>query len=85
MNNTTTIRVSKETYDTIKLLAEQQHENIQDIVEQAVLDYKKKKFFADLNSAYLKLKENPAAWKEELRERKEWDAILNDGVTNNHD
>jgi hypothetical protein len=82
MNDTTTIRVSKETYETVKSIAQQQNQKIQAVVEQAVKDLKKKKFFDNLNADYTRLKGNPAAWSEERIERQEWDAVLTDGLEN---
>lgn len=85
MNETTTIRVSKDIYNIVKSLAQQQNETMQDIIELAVTEYKKKKFFEDLNHAYTKLKSDPEAWQEELAERYEWDHVLNDGLENNNE
>lgn len=82
MGDSTTIRVSRDVYNTVKDIALQQNENIQDVIESAVKDYKKKKFFDGLNNAYSKLKEDPAAWAEELAEREEWDIVLKDGLEN---
>jgi hypothetical protein len=83
MNETTTIRVSKDIYNMVKSLARQQNENIQAIIEHAVTEYKKKQFFEDLNNAYARLKSDPRAWQEELAERNEWDQVLKDGLENN--
>lgn len=85
MSDTTTIRVSREVYNTIKSLAQQQNENIQDIIENAVKEYKKKKFFENLNSAYAKLKTDSKGWEEEAEEREEWDAVLSDGLENDNE
>ncbi len=85
MNETTTIRVNKEIYNTIKSLAQQQNENIQDIIEHAVAEYEKKKFFERLNFAYAKLKSDPQAWNEELSEREEWGHALTDGLDKDND
>jgi predicted transcriptional regulator len=82
MNDTTTIRISKETYETVKAIAQQQNQKIYAVVEQAVKDLKKKYFFDNLNSDYARLKGNPAAWSEERTERQEWDAVLTDGLEN---
>ncbi|MDD4146084.1 MAG: CopG family transcriptional regulator [Clostridia bacterium] len=79
MNKTTTIRVNRDIYNSIKLLAQKQNENMQDIIEKAINDYKKKKFFDELNTAYVKLMADPKAWEEEVKEREEWDAVLADG------
>jgi predicted transcriptional regulator len=82
MNDTTTIRISQETYNTVKSIAKQQNQKIQAVVEQAVKDLKKKNFFDNLNSDYAKLKVNSPAWAEEKVERAEWDAVLKDGLEN---
>lgn len=80
MGDTTTIRVSREIYNMVKDLAKQQDENIQDVIQHAVTEYKKKRFFDNLNDAYAKLKSDPKAWNEELEEREEWDGVLADGL-----
>jgi hypothetical protein len=80
MSNTTTIRVSRDVYDAIKSLAQQQHGKIQDVIEQAVKEYKKKKFFEDLNAGYTRLQMDPEAWAEEEAERKDWDVTIPDGL-----
>ena len=80
MSKTTTIRVSREIYNQVKTLALQQNKNMQDIIEHAVTEYKKKKFYNDLNEAYAKLKSNPNDWQLELEERNEWDSLLADGL-----
>jgi len=59
MSDTTTIRVSREIYNDVKALAQNQHENIQDVIEHAITEYKKKKFFDSLNAAYARLKSDP--------------------------
>jgi glyoxylase-like metal-dependent hydrolase (beta-lactamase superfamily II) len=63
-----------------RFLAQQQHGKMQDVIEQAVKEYKKKKFFEDLNAGYARLKEDPQSWAEDAAERKEWDATLRDGI-----
>ena len=80
MGDTTTIRVSKEVYNAVKSIAQQQNEKIQDVIEQAIKDYKKKKFFDNLNLAYARLKADPKAWAEEEEEREDWDVAMKDGI-----
>ncbi len=80
MSDTTTIRVSREVYNDVKTLAKNQNENIQDVIEHAITEYKKKKFFDRLNAAYEKLQSDPAAWSEEQKEREVWDITLSDGL-----
>ena len=81
-SGTTTIRVSREIYNEVKSLAQQENENIQNVISNAVKEYKKKKFFENLNSAYIRLKATPDAWKEELEEREDWDSLIADGLEN---
>ncbi|NSW91666.1 MAG: toxin-antitoxin system protein [Firmicutes bacterium] len=80
MKDTTTIRVSRDVYNAIKYLAKQTNENMQDIVENAVNEYKKRRFFEEMNNAYAKLKSDPKAWDEEKKERELWDITLSDGL-----
>jgi predicted transcriptional regulator len=85
MGDSTTIRVRKDIYNTIKSLAVQQNGKIQDVIEQAVNEYKKKKFFEELNAGYTRLRADPQAWAEEKSERKAWEATLRDGLENQND
>jgi predicted transcriptional regulator len=82
MSDTTTIRVKKELYDAMKSLAKQKGQNMQDILKQAIRDYRKREFFDSLNASYARLKAVPGAWAEEEKERVEWDATLSDGLEN---
>jgi len=82
MNDTTTIRINREVYNTVKSLARQRNNNIQGVVEEAVKHYKKKLFFDSLDEAYTRLKSDPDAWAAEEPEREEWDAFLQDGLEN---
>jgi predicted transcriptional regulator len=85
MGDSTTIRVRKEIYNTIKSLAVQQNGKIQDVIEQAVNEYKKKKFFEELNAGYARLRADRQAWAEEKSERKAWEATLRDGLEDQND
>ncbi len=80
MDNTTTIRVKKDSYNTMKLIAKEKKMTMQDILDEALKDYKKKAFFDNLNTAYAVLKNNPKAKKEEQKETEAWDNTLLDGI-----
>ena len=80
MDNTTTIRVKRESYDTMKLIAKEKKMTMQDILDEALKDYKKKTFFDNLNTAYTILKNDPKIRKEELKETEAWDNTLLDGL-----
>jgi predicted transcriptional regulator len=84
MTQSTTIRVSKEIYDTVKLIAQQHDQKIQEVIEQAIREYKKKQFFDDVNFAYSALRENKTAWHEEETERLSWDSSSADLLEKKH-
>lgn len=77
---TTTIRVTKELYNAIKALSSQQNDTVQTVLEEAVKEYQRKRFFEQMDVAFARLKADDAGWKEELSERRAWDGLLSDGV-----
>ena len=76
--NSTTIRVSKTLYNNIKDLSLKFNENMQDIMEKAILQYEKQCFFRELEFSYAKLKAAKEDWNEELQERDLLDNTLVD-------
>ncbi len=42
-------------------------------------------FFAELNSAFARLRRDKSGWKEEMEERRAWDATLADGLGTEED
>jgi molybdopterin converting factor small subunit len=80
MTNTTTIRLSRQLYNLITISAKEQNENIQQFIEEAVNEYKKKKFFEKMNAAYEDLKNNKELSDENNQEQEEWDTVLSDGL-----
>lgn len=85
ISDTTTIRISREIYNVVKTLAQERNENMQDVLEHAITEYKKKKFFEELNEAYFKLKSDEKMWEDELEEREQWDRTLVDGIENDNE
>jgi len=57
-------------------------ESMQTIIEQAVEQYRRRRFLEGLNQDFKTLKEETQSWQEELEERKLWDKTLLDGVEN---
>lgn len=53
---------------------------MQTIVEEAVEQYRRRRFLEGLNQDFKALKEDEQAWQEELAERSLWDNTLLDGV-----
>jgi predicted transcriptional regulator len=76
----TTVRVTEHTHELLRELAASTGEPVQNVLERAVENYRRERFFAELDAAYARLRANPVAWDEELAERAEWDATLADGL-----
>ncbi len=53
---------------------------MQTIVEEAIEQYRRRRFLEGLNQDFQALKEDAQAWQEELAERALWDNTLLDGV-----
>ena len=77
---TLTVRITKTSHDTLKQLAERSGRPMQDLLDEAVEELRRKQFFEELNAAYARLKSDPKRWKEELTERAAWEATLRDAL-----
>lgn len=78
--NTTTIRVSAETHDTLRNLAQAVGVPMQEILAQAVEQYRRQRLLAATNAAYAALRTDPAAWQQAKEEQAVWDVTLADGL-----
>src|SRR4029453_9805137 len=76
----TTVRVSEHTHDLLRKMAEATGEPLQKGLERAVENYRRERFFAELNEAYARLQADPVAWEEELAERALWETTLPGGL-----
>jgi predicted transcriptional regulator len=76
----TTVRVTEHTHNILRELAAASGEPLQRVLEQAVEQYRREQFFADLHAAYERLAADRAAWQDELAERAELDGTLADGL-----
>jgi len=75
-----TIRVSRSTHGTLRKLAEKSGETMTDIVDQAVREYERSRFWADYQSAYAALSAEPSAWADLQGEIESWDSTSADGL-----
>ncbi len=76
----TTVRISEETRTKLREIAAQTGQPMQKILEQAIEEYRRRRFLDDVNRAYEALRNDPTAWAEELEERAAWDATISDGL-----
>jgi predicted transcriptional regulator len=82
---TTTIRVSDQTHDALRLLAETTGEPMARLVERAVERLTAEQFFSEIDRAYEQLARDPKALSEETAEREAWDVTLADGLDDDDD
>jgi predicted transcriptional regulator len=77
---TTNVGVTEQTHKVLRELAEATGKPLQQVLEEAVEQYRRERFFADLNAAYERLAADQAAWGDDLAKRVELDATLTDGL-----
>lgn len=77
--STTTVRMNRHTWELLKELAAQAGAPMQEILDKAVEEYRRKYFLEETNKAYAVLRENPEMWAEEVEERRIWDVTNGDG------
>jgi predicted DNA-binding ribbon-helix-helix protein len=85
MTDTTTVRINRQIYNELKIIADSENETLQKVIEKAVEEYKARRFFQNLNEAVSAYKVNEEDWEEEKEERKLWDNTLNDSPEGSSD
>ena len=75
-----TIRVSRSTHELLRDLAGKSNTTITTVVDEAVRDLQRKKFWEDFNLACQAVQAKPAAWADLQREDAAWEATLADGL-----
>ncbi|MBI4494948.1 MAG: ribbon-helix-helix protein, CopG family [Chloroflexi bacterium] len=76
----TTVRISEATRAILRDLAAQSGQSMQALIEQAVEDYRRRRFFEQVDAAYAALRANPDEWQAELQERALLEGTLADGL-----
>lgn len=77
---TTTIRVSTETRDLLHDLARRTGTSMQQVLEDALKEYRRRQFLEALNAAYLAAQADPVMQAAAAAESVEWDTTLLDGL-----
>ncbi len=77
---TTTIRVTSESRDKVRILSEKTGLKQQEVIDQAVEAFRRQVFLDAANSAFADLNSNKATAMVENAERQEWKDTLNDGL-----
>jgi hypothetical protein len=75
-----TVRLDAASRETLKELAAQSGQSMQEVLRRAVEEYRRRVFLEGVNAAYARLRRDPRAWEQAGREREEWDATVADGL-----
>jgi predicted transcriptional regulator len=75
-----TIRVSKKTHQTLRQLAEQAGTSMTAILDAAVRDYQRNKYWEQYDAGYAALRADPEKWADYQKEIEAWDVTLADGL-----
>lgn len=75
-----TVRISKKAHDELRELSRQYGESMQTVLDYAIEELRRKRFFEQANAAYEELRSEPAAFQEYMAERELWENTLADGL-----
>ncbi len=75
-----TVPISDASHQILKELAEKTGEPMLQLLDKALVAYRRKVFFEQLDAGYAELRADPKEWAEVEAERKVWDATLMDGL-----
>jgi predicted DNA-binding protein len=71
--SSTTVRISSSAKTTLKALSERTNRRMQEIVDEAIEQYRRRLFLEEANEAFARLHADEKRWSEELGERAAWD------------
>ena len=77
---TQTVRIDRITHKKLKELSLISHQNLLDIMKEAINRYYREEFWSAVEQSYQKLKEDKELYNDDLEERKLWDITLMDGL-----
>lgn len=80
MSTQSTVRISEKSQKLLKEFANKSNKSMSEVLDDLVEQERRRRFFDELDAAYIKLRSNPQEWAEELAERQEWDVTLMDGL-----
>lgn len=76
----TMVRIDPKTHAALKELAAARGEPMAEVLQELVAGARRQAFYEDADAAYRRLREEGAAWAEDLEERAAWEATLADDV-----
>jgi len=75
-----TIRISRTAHRSLAQMAEDANTSLQEMLDQAIENERRRLLLERTNVAYLKLRQNKKAWKAWRAELRQLDATLSDGI-----
>jgi hypothetical protein len=75
-----TIRISHTAHRSLAQMAEETNTSLQEMLDRAVENERRRLLLERTNLAYLKLRRNEKAWKSWRAELRQLDATLSDGI-----
>jgi hypothetical protein len=82
MTDMTTIKVSVETRDRLKRLADEDHLTLDAELARALDQIEDDRFWAGVREDYARLQADPQEWDDYISEVAEWDQTAGDGLRN---
>ena len=78
--STVTVRIPEDTHRSLREIAAVTGQSMPQVLRQAVEEFRRHSFLQGLSADFAALREDPEAWHEELEERVEWEATLQDDL-----
>ena len=81
----TTVRISEQAHQRLREMAAQSGEPMQTIIDKALEQYRRQRFWEECNAAYAALQQDPEAWGDYQKELKSFEGTLMDGLEPHED
>ncbi|HWV22989.1 MAG TPA: ribbon-helix-helix protein, CopG family [Thermomicrobiales bacterium] len=77
---TTSVRIDRELHDRLRKIADSEHRSMGQVLDDAVRQYERERFWQGVQSDFARLRANPDAWRSYQDEISSWDATAGDGL-----
>lgn len=76
------VRISPRSHELLRKLAEEEQQSMQSVLDRALEQYRRERFLRAANADFSALRQDAKSWKQELRDREQWEETLGDGLSN---
>ncbi len=76
----TTVRVDERVAERLRAIALEEHRSIGQVIDDAVSQYQKEKFWTDVHASFAQLRSDPGAWREYQHEIALFEGASMDGL-----